>query len=310
VLADVLGATLLRNAIYKRIECGAPWGMSIPARDRAVFYLVVRGSARFEVEGDSPRALSAGDAVFIPHGTAHVVRDAESSKPESVCDGERHCRSLTRVGVRRVGGDGAATSLVAGFFLFSGRRPVLLESMPRTILLMATDPAQNRWISATLQLLIAESAAPGPASSLVLQRLADVLFVQTLRTLATHSERNPRGLPALADPAIHQALGVLHGDVASPWTVAALAKHAGLSRSAFAARFTALVGEPPLQYLVRWRMARAAELLRDTRARIGEVAGSVGYESVPSFNKAFRKWVGESPTTFRERHAPSSPPKH
>lgn len=308
VLADVLGASLLRNALYKRIECGAPWGMSLRARDRAVFYLVVRGGARFEVEGDPPRALSAGDALFIPHGTAHVVRDAESTRPVPVCDGPEHARAGARGGLPRLGGDGAVTSLVAGFFLFGGRRPALLESMPRTVLLAATDPAQNRWISATLQLLLAESAAPGLASALVLQRLADVLFVQTLRTLATHSECGRRGLAALSDPAIHKALELLHREVASPWTVAALAKSVGLSRSAFAARFTALVGEPPLQYLARWRMARASELLRDTRARISEIADGVGYGSVPSFNKAFRKWQGESPTMFRKRHGLSPAP--
>jgi AraC-like DNA-binding protein len=300
VLADVLGTSLLRNAIYRRIECGAPWGMDVGTHDRATFYVVVRGSARFEVEGEPLLELSAGDTLFIPHGTAHVVRDAKQTKPIRVCDGSPQPRGATR----RLGGTGAQTTLIKGFFQFAGRKPSLLEGMPRMIALTSTDPTQHRWTAATLQLLLAESAAPGPASVLVLQRLADVLFVQTLRALATRHD----GLAALSDPAIHEALSIMHGKVAHPWTVAALAKVVGLSRSAFAARFSTLVGEPPLQYLARWRMGRAAEQLRETACRVAEIATDVGYESVPSFNKAFRKWQGESPTAFRARFGTSREP--
>jgi AraC-like DNA-binding protein len=304
VLADVLGASLLGNALYKRLECGAPWGMRVPRAERALFYLVLRGSARFEVEGQPALELSAGDAVFVPNGAAHVLRDAPDTRPEPVCDGP-HPPHGDHTAMHRLGGGGAPTSLVAGFFQFTGRRPVLLESMPQVVLLTATDPLQNRWIAATVQLIIAESAAPGPASALVLQRLADVLFVQTLRTLASQHECKHKGLGALSDPAIHEALAILHRRVAHPWTVEALARSVGLSRSSFAARFTSLVGDPPLQYLARWRIARAAERLRDTADRINEIATAVGYESVPSFNKAFRKWQGESPTAFRKRSGQS-----
>jgi hypothetical protein len=243
VLADVLGTSLLRNAIYRRIECGAPWGMDVPTHDRATFYVVVRGTARFEVEGEPGCELSAGDTLFIPHGTAHVVRDSKQTTPIRVCDGVPQSRGV----IRKLGGSGAQTTLIKGFFQFAGRKPSLLDGMPRVVTLTSTDPTQHHWTAATLQLLLAESAAPGPASVLVLQRLADVLFVQTLRAVALRHD----GLGALADPAIHEALSILHARVAHAWTVAELAKAVGLSRSAFAARFTALVGEPPLQYLAR-----------------------------------------------------------
>jgi AraC-like DNA-binding protein len=294
VLADVLGGSLLRNAMYRRIECGAPWGMAVPARDRAVFYVLVRGTARIEVEREPVVELSAGDTVFIPHGAPHVVRDAHTSQPVSVCDGLPQPRGVNR----RLGGTGAQSTLIKGFFQFVGRKPSLLDGMPPVIRLTSTDPTHHRWTAATLQLLLAESASPGPASVLVLQRLADVLFVQTLRALATQHH----GLAALSDPAINEALTILHARLTHPWTVGALAKQVGLSRSGFAARFTSLVGEPPLQYLTRWRVGRAAELLRDTQRRVTEIAQDVGYDSVPSFNKAFRKWQGESPTAFRARY--------
>jgi len=216
VLADVLCTSLLRNAMYRRIECSAPWGMDVPQHDRATFYVLVRGNARFEIQGEPVCDLSAGDTLFIPHGTAHVVRDSKQSNPVRVCDGTSHTRGATR----RLGGTGEQSTLIKGFFQFAGRKPSLLEGMPRVIRLTSTDPTLHRWTAATLQLLLAETSSPGPASVLMLQRLADVLFVQTLRTLATQRS----GLAALADPAIHEALSILHGKVAYPWTVAALAK--------------------------------------------------------------------------------------
>jgi AraC-like DNA-binding protein len=304
-LADVLGASLLRNVVYRRIEATAPWGLRIPAHERATFYVIARGAARLEL-GDEVHALAAGDVVFLPHGTPHIVRDAPRSKPIAVCAGkvdQGGCGPGS--GPRRIGGGGALTSIITGFFpLSGGRKPVLLETMPEIIALSPGDANFPPWIGATVQLLIAESSASGPASALVMQRLADVLLVQVLRVTANAKPCDgARGLRALGDPAIHDALNLLHGRVAAPWTVARLASSVGLSRSAFAARFTELVGEPPLQYLARWRMARAAELLRDTTDGIAQIAGKVGYDSVPSFTKAFKRWQGLSPGTFRRRQA-------
>lgn len=299
VLADILGATLLRNAIYRRIDGGAPWGFCVEAFAGVRYYVVARGTARFEVEGDPPRVLSAGDAIFLPHGSAHVVRDAPTTAPEPACVGPAHHRRAGRGHIKRFGGGGVTTSLIAGFFAASEQRPVLLASLPRVLLIAAADPARSPTIAATLQLLVAEREVAGPASTLIMQRLAEVLLVHVLRELATRSAGDPRQLAAMADPAVHNALELLHRGLAQPWTVAQLARRVGMSRSTFAERFAALVGEPPLQYLARWRMARAAELLRGSHAQIKEVAASVGYASVPSFNKAFRKWQGSSPSALR-----------
>ncbi|HEY0253784.1 MAG TPA: AraC family transcriptional regulator [Kofleriaceae bacterium] len=300
VLADLLSASLLRNAIYRRIDCGAPWGIKIRERQGVRFYVVVRGSARFEVEGEPRHDLSVGDVIFLPRGTAHVVRDAASSVPEVACEGHSNDRCTAGRGVvRRIGGDGARASLLLGNFELSGAQPVLLASLPRVLASRADDPARSATMAATVQMLIAESTADGPASTFVLQRLAEILLVHSLRELAAHSAGDPRKLAAIADPAIHNSLELMHRGLAQPWTVASLAKRVGMSRSTFAERFTSLVGEPPLQYLARWRMARAGELLRANEARVNEVAAHVGYASVPSFNKAFRKWQGASPTKFR-----------
>jgi AraC-like DNA-binding protein len=298
VLADVLGATLSRNVLYKPVECGAPWGLAAPDSSRAMFYVVARGAALLEVQGQPRLTLSSGDVVFIPHGTAHVLRDSDKTRPTSVCDGPM-CNSSSP---RHLGGDGAVTTLIAGFFDIGGaRKPALLAAMAPVVPLYATDPAAGPWLAATVQLILAEAAAPGPASVIVMQRLADVLFIRALRALASRGQCHTRGLMALSDPPVNHALSLMHARVAQPWTVARLARRVGMSRSAFAARFTQLVGDPPLQYLARWRMARAAERLRDTDEGVGEVAAYVGYESVPSFAKAFKRWQGMSPGAFRKQ---------
>ncbi|MEZ4241459.1 MAG: AraC family transcriptional regulator [Myxococcota bacterium] len=297
MLADVLGVALIRNGLYRRIEARAPWALQVPEVERATFYLIVRGEAELVVDS-VVIALSAGDVALVPHGSPHTLRDAPDSAPVHVCgrgtpDGP---------GPRRIGGDGALTSIVAGFYeRGSGRPPPLLEAMPAVIVLAATDPAYHRGVAATVQLIVSESTSCLPASSLVMQRLADVLLVQLLRARASHRDCPSQGLRALDDPAVHRALGLLHSQLAAPWTVASLASRVGMSRSAFAARFTELVGEPPLQYLVRWRMARAGELLRDTGDDIASVARTVGYRSVPSFTRAFKRWQGASPGAFRRQ---------
>lgn len=303
VLADLLSASLLRNAMYRRFDGGVPWGFSMTTRERVTFYVVARGTARFEVEGERLHVLSVGDAILLPHGTAHVVRDAPTTIPERACDGG--LRPAGRGHVKRFGGDGAVTSIIAGFFAYTGQRPLLLASLPRVLVSCADDPARSPSMTATLQLLVGEAMAARPASTFVLQRLAEVLLVHALRDLATRSAGDPKKLAAIADPAIHNALELIHRGLAHPWTVALLAKQCGMSRSAFAERFAALVGEPPLQYLARWRMARAGELLRGSDTRVNEIAGSVGYTSVPSFNKAFRKWQGATPSAFRSASMPA-----
>ncbi len=304
VLADVLGVVLLRNVLYRRVEGRAPWGLRLPPRDKAVFYLIAQGAALLEVEGERAVWLAAGDVAIVPHGTAHTLRDSPKSKAELICQGSPRLDG----GLRRLGGSGALTSLIKGVFDIGGAQaPTLLAGLPRVVTLCASDGRASPRIAATVELLLAESAEPGPASTLVLQRLADVLVVQVLRTIADHSDYQERGLRALSDPPVHTALELMHTRVAAPWTVANLAREVGLSRSAFAARFGDLVGEPPLQYLTRWRMARAAEFLRESKDAVGAISLRVGYESVPSFIKAFKRWQGVSPGAFRrERSATAS----
>lgn len=302
VLGDVLSLGLLRNVLYKQIEARAPWGLDMPARDRAMLYLVARGQARLELEGQEPIVLQARQAAFLPRASAHVLRDSKTTAPSAVCDGTR---SRPTSGTRRIGGHGARTTIVAAFFELD-RAPAPLLGRPPVVVLSGDASTSDPLAAATIQLVLAELEAPGPASVLMLQRLADVLVVQAMRLLTKQpacQARRQQGLVALSDPPIHDALALMHAQVGHAWSVAALATRVGLSRSGFAARFTELVGEPPLQYLARWRVTRAAELLRDTTEPVGTIAARVGYESTPSFNKAFKRWLGTSPGAYRRAAA-------
>jgi transcriptional regulator GlxA family with amidase domain len=135
----------------------------------------------------------------------------------------------------------------------------------------------------------------------VVSRLVDVLFVQALRTFIMSGSCKQGGLRALADAQIGKSLQLVHEKPAEPWTVDGLARAVGLSRSAFAARFTDLVGEPPLEYVSRWRMTKAAELLRESDLSVLDVAERSGYSSEAAFNRAFKRHGGTAPARYRRQ---------
>jgi len=292
VLGDVMSLGLLRNAQYKQVEARAPWGLDVKERNRALLYLIARGTARLELAGRPAVELATGHVAFLPRGAPHVLRDSAKSALSMACDGRR--TAVARV----IGGRGAQTSIIAAFFDLERRPPLLMGRPSDVVVLTEHEPH----VAATMSLVLTELASPGPASILLLQRLADVLVVQAMRSLAKQPAcrvaRRP-GLLALSDPPIQEALSLMHTKIGHPWTVAELATRVALSRSGFAARFTELVSESPLQYLARWRMTRAAEMLRDTRDAVSSIATRVGYESTPSFNKAFKRWQGASPGEYR-----------
>ncbi len=135
-----------------------------------------------------------------------------------------------------------------------------------------------------------------------MSRLADILLVQALRAHIAGTQCQEHGLRALGIRRLARPSRSLHERPAEPWTVESLATAVALSRSGFAARFSALVGEPPLEYLARWRMTKAAQLLRESQLPLSEVAEHVGYQSEASFNRAFKRWGGSAPGAYRREH--------
>jgi AraC-like DNA-binding protein len=306
VFGQILEAVHLRTAIFGRLDLGAPWRLSLPERDYLSFYVVARGSAWLELprgrarraENPSEIALSAGDAVILPLGSAHELRDVDRSDvPAQRYDYDACPRT---VHVAQLGGRGPVTSIVTGHFILgSAPRNALLASLPPAIHLPAGAVSTSPQLAGLVPLIVNESTSPGPGASIVLARLADLLFVQALRLWISSAGRSACGLRAVTDPAIGGALRLMHARPAEPWTVERLASAVAMSRSAFAARFAELVGEPPLQYLSRWRMTLAAEQLRDDGAAIADIAQAVGYANPVAFSKAFARTQGVGPATFR-----------
>jgi AraC-like DNA-binding protein len=162
-----------------------------------------------------------------------------------------------------------------------------------------------KWLETSLQFMASEMASGQPGAETVVSRLADILFVQAVRAHLAQGRAGATGwLRAIVDPRIGPALSLIHQRPEEPWTVEALASRVAMSRSAFAARFTALVEEPPLTYLTRWRMHRATRLLRTSPANVGEIAARVGYEAEAAFNKAFKRWIGVPPGAYRRAPTP------
>ncbi|MFP2931727.1 AraC family transcriptional regulator [Pyxidicoccus sp. 3LG] len=299
VLSDVLDTMRMSTVMHGRFELHAPWGIQFSGSSDAHILLIGRGSARLEVDGvEGAVALSAGDVALFPHGGRHVVRDAEGSPIHVLGRGE--CQRARGTGPIRLGGSGERTTLVAGSFRLGfapGMR--LFEELPRLIHITSDDPATAPSLASTAQLLIAESASSSPGATVVMSRLADILLVQALRTHIAAKQCRERGLCALADPQMGKALALIHERPAEPWTVESLATAVGLSRSGFAARFSEQVGEPPLEYLSRWRMTKAAQLLRESELPMLAVAEAIGYQSEASFNRAFKRWGGTAPGAYR-----------
>jgi AraC-like DNA-binding protein len=314
VMGEILEAVHLRTAIFGRIELGAPWGLQIPARDYLSFYVVARGSAWLRLSPDQPGgkhaaleiALSTGDAVILPHGSAHELRDVEKSDVRPMSFDYDACPRQPHTG--RAGGTGPVTSLIIGHFtLGTTPRNALLVSLPPAIHLPANAVSASPQLAGLVPLILSESAAPGAGGSIVLARLADLLFVHALRYWISTKGQSACGLRAVSDPSIGAALRLMHARPAEPWTVEKLASEVAMSRSAFAARFSELVGEPPLQYLARWRMTLAAQRLREDDGAIASVAEAVGYANPVAFSKAFTRVQGVGPGTFR-RAARAAPP--
>lgn len=309
VVSEVLRAVRLGAEVFGRFELSAPWAMRAPrVEDVLSFYVVARGGAWLDVEAEGRSAsarrlaLSAGDVVLLPHGESHVLRDPSRATRTPREVHSVGCPRPTSTEPVRFGGGGPVTSFVAGAFRFAApARSVLLESLPPVIHIAAGEAGTSPQLAAAVQLILAESAAPGPGSTIVSARLAEILLVHALRAQASSGKEHDRGLCALADPMIGTSLRLMHAKPAEPWTVDRLAREVGMSRSAFAARFTERVGEAPLQYLTRWRMTQAAELLREREDSVPAIAERVGYRNAAAFMKAFTRVEGLGPGAYRRK---------
>jgi AraC family transcriptional regulator, alkane utilization regulator len=317
VLSDLLTTGRLQSSIHFCPDVSAPWGFQVSAQnDRAVFYVLSRGSCYLEIEGLAGAiALVGGDLVMLPQGVGHSLRDQLQTPATPLGELLQGGCLSEQPRMLRHGGGGARSALVAGYFQFENRMTHhFLGALPSVIHIQAEDGQSVPWLEATLKFLAAESSSEGPGAQILVARLTDVLFIQILRAhiaqdaKGTHTCENKASLlRGLIDPQIGKALALIHQQPHRAWTIASLAEEVGMSRTSFAMHFAAMTGFAPFDYIRKWRMQKAGEMLRQGEENLEEIAGRVGYESGAAFSKAFKREMGTPPGLYRkERLTPAS----
>ena len=308
-LSDLLRRAGAVDAQVRQLIQRPPWSITYADAPALTVFAALGGHAALRLEdvpSVAPVRLAAGDIALVAHSTRHTISDDLATPPQVVirggqkrllADPGQHPELLANL-APRTWGDGlpGATTVLRGIFQLrgdAGRR--LLAMLPP----LAVVPAGPR-TGAALDLLAGEAARDEPGQEAVLHRSLDLVLVLALRTwCAGLGSADPSWYSALGDPAIGAALDHLHTDPARHWTVADLAAVAGLSRAAFAARFTQLVGQPPMAYLTDWRMSLAADLLReDGGTTVAAAAQAVGYQDAFAFSVAFKRAKGMSPSRW------------
>jgi len=296
-LTDLLPSMRVLSAVYTRLEASSPWGLDFIPYRHTKFGLVLEGNCWIGLrDGTPPVQLKAGSCYLLPRGDAFTLREHPEARAVDFEEAAEHMIGRTL----RLGGDGPVTTIVGGRFLFDDPgHPPVLDLLPSIVHFKASATELNA-MQATVQLLAAEVADPALGSPLVVDRLADIFFVQTLRAyVGSTNSRDVRWLGAVADAQIGRALRVLHEKPEQAWTIEALADAVNMSRSAFALRFKQLVGEAPMEYLTRCRLHKAERLLRESDMSIALIAERIGYESEAAFGKAFKRQIGLPPGQYR-----------
>ena len=313
VLSEVLKAVKLDGAVFFNGEFSAPWCTREPdSRTMAsylssgpkhvfIFHLVTEGQCycRGE-EGGRAIPLEAGDIVILPHGNEHLIGNGP---PVTPIDSALHLREVLAEGriLSYVGGGGESTKLVCGYLTCDPQlSQVFLAGLPPIIKVHIRDNPSGKWLEDTFRYSVDHAEASGPGGAAVIAKLSELLFLETLRRYIAQLPPSQTGwLAGVRDPDVGKTLALLHNQPSHPWTIASLADEVGLSRSLLAERFRHYLSDTPMGYLTRWRLQLAAQVLASTSKSVAEVAGDVGYESEPSFNRAFKREFGVPPARFR-----------
>jgi AraC-like DNA-binding protein len=325
VLSDLLRAVRFRGALFYYIEGASPWVAEAPPAHEIIpailpdaehmieFHGIVSGACWAAIVGETPVRLTAGDVVLFPQGDAHVMSSAPGLRAPSADTAFffsprppqlPYSLSLqdAKITTARLDGGGRDRTTVVCGFLGLDAKPFnpLLAALPRVLHVRGAALGVDSWVTTFLRAVVAESNQKRPGGEAVLERMSEMLFVEVLRRHIDSLPPEQTGwLAGMRDAAVGRALSLLHERPAEPWTLEKLSEDAGLSRSSLHERFVHLIGQPPMQYLTRWRMQVASGLLRDTNATVLGVSLDVGYESEAAFSRAFKREVGVSPGAWR-----------
>ena len=318
-LSDVLKSVRLEGAVYRDAEFSAPWCLQArygleTASDQLAgaehimfFHFLIEGSCKVRLAaGGQVLEASAGDLILLPQDDTHIMgSDLQLKAVATDALVEAAARDQGGLVPLRAGGGGSITRFVCGYVACSRSvcRP-LFEALPRALCIPIGDGSASTALRELLRMGVRESSGVRPGSSSLLAKLSELMLVEALRRYVESLPPDGRGwLAGVRDAQVGRALALLHHDPGRSWTVDELAREVALSRSALAERFNALVGEPPIQYLMRWRLALAAHMLRSGRDAVVRVAERSGYESEAAFNRAFKREFGMPPAGWRRAAA-------
>lgn len=299
VLTDVLNTLELKGWLSSRRELVRPWRYDFAASKDSMFHILNEGGAYLQIEGETkPIRLEDGDVVLFPTGHPHSLYDDSASPLTRLV--RLDYNPQRGIEVVNMDASGEKPILFCGAFHFEYPHGFpLLHRLPTLIHISGKDGRLNEGFADILRMIARESASGRSGAEVMLNRLTELLFIQVIRLWMDQQAQSSVGwIGALRDQPISTALSLIHQSPARKWTVNELAEAAALSRSAFSARFSALVGEPPMAYLTRWRMLRATRLLKN-EVSVNTIAELLGYESEAAFRKAFKREIGVPPAEYR-----------
>ncbi len=314
VLSEVLKAVKLQGAVFYHGEFSSPWSFFAPpsktfachvasaASHLIIFHFLTAGRASARLVHDEVIDLAAGDIVIFPHGDAHIL---ENGSPTIPVDMTNELARIFSEGLKlsRSGGGGEITRFVCGYLACDSQLSrVFLSGLPPVFKVRIRDDASGRWLENSIRFSVDHAGTAHAGGEAVLAKLSEVLFVETLRTYITQLPPEQTGwLAGARDPEVGKALALMHRNPSCPWTLATLAREAGISRSVLAERFRHYLDEPPMSYLTRWRLQLGKQMLASTSYSVAQVAAEVGYESEAAFNRAFKRVFGSPPARFRDK---------
>lgn len=326
-LSDLLRSVRLRGAVFFYLGFRDRWGVEAsPANEIAAavlpgcehvmeYHVFAKGSGWAAVAGLPPVRLSEGDIVMFPQGDRHVISSAPDVRPVqrtaqevfAMRDAPRPLPITFSNGVIDAGklmpAQDAEAIVVCGF-LGCDLRPFnpLVAALPRILHLPAAQA--GNWVTRVIDQAVLESNERRPGGEAVLERLSEMMFVDSVRRYLDSLPEDATGwLAGLRDRFVGKALAHLHGDPVRDWSVEDLAREVGLSRSALHERFVQYVGQPPMQYLASWRIQLGTRLLRESNRNVASIALEVGYESEAAFSRAFKRVLNMPPAAWRKTQA-------
>jgi AraC-like DNA-binding protein len=312
VLSTVLKTVRLEGTLFYNAEFSAPWRVHSPAsrhlaqylspepKHVIIYHLLTQGQAYAAVEGGRRVLLSAGDIVVLPHGDSHIMGNGRSVEPKEYGD---MLQEVLSQGLKLtcMGGGGEVTKFVCGYLACDPHlSKAFLGGLPSLFRVNIGSDSAGQWLQSSILYSVGQAVAVQTGSEIVVAKLSEALFSETLRRYVTTLPPGETGwLAGARDPAVGKALALLHRQPSHQWTIADLATQAGVSRSVMAERFRHFLGMPPMAYLTSWRLQLGAQLLTSTSHSVAQVAGEVGYESEQAFNRAFKREFGSPPARFR-----------